>query len=238
LHTVAHDLRTAVMGNLMVLKNLLKTQGLGAEWELGKEPAPHRSPNSQPFISLSRSVVERMIQGNDRQLGMIDSLLEIHSCQGQGINLRRELVHFNTLLDLIMRDLQPMLNQNQATLNNLVPEDLPLVMADPTKLQKVVANIFTYSLQNNPPGLSFTLKTTVEGDIIRTEIQDNGISISKLECDRLFDLYVPEPQACGSTSIALKMYLSRQVIQAHAGEIGIISHPKRGLTFWFTLPLV
>ena len=238
LHTVAHDLRTAVMGNLMVLKNLLKTQSLGTgEWELGKESAPHRIPHSQTFISVSRSVIERMIQGNDRQLGMIDSLLEIHSCQGQGINLRRELLNFNTLLDSIMKDLQPMLNQNQATLNNLVPDDLPLVMADPTRLQKVVANLFTYSLQNNPPGLSFTLKTKVEGDMIRTEIKDNGIAMSKLECDRLFDLYVPEPQACCSTSIALKMYLSRQVIQAHGGEIGIISHRKSGLTFWFTLPL-
>ncbi|MDZ8056444.1 MAG: PAS domain S-box protein [Aulosira sp. ZfuVER01] len=224
LHTVAHDLRTAVMGNLMVLKNLLKTQEQTQE-------------TSQSQIPMSRSVIERMIQGNDRQLGMIDSLLEIHRCEGQGIALRRELVHFNTLLECSLKDLQPMLNQNQATLNNLVPDDLPLVMADPTRLQKVLANLLTYSLQNNPPGLSFTLKTEVEGDIIRTEIQDNGVTMSKLECDRLFDLYVPEPQACCSTSIALKMYLSRQIIQAHGGEIGIISHRKQGLTFWFTLPL-
>ncbi|OUL32235.1 histidine kinase [Nostoc sp. T09] len=224
LHTIAHDLRTAVMGNLMVLKNLLKGQGQGKE-------------ASQFQIPVSHSVIERMIQGNDRQLGMIDSLLEIHSCQGQGIALRRELVHFNTVLKCIIKDLQPMLNQNQVTLNNLVPEDLPLVMADPTRLQKVVANLFTYSLQNNPPGLNFTLKSKVEGDMIRTEIQDNGVVMSKLECDRLFDLYVPEPQACCSTSMALKMYLSRQIIQAHGGEIGIISHRKRGLTFWFTLPL-
>ncbi|BAY13865.1 sensor histidine kinase [Calothrix sp. NIES-2098] len=224
LHTIAHDLRTAVMGNLMVLKNLLKTQQQSQETD-------------QSQIPVSRSVIERMIQGNDRQLGMIDSLLEIHNCEGQGIPLRRELVHFNTMLGCIIKYLQPMLDQNQATLNNLVRDDLPLVMADPTKLQKVLANIFTYCLQNNPPGLSFTLKSKVEGDKIRTEIQDNGVTMSKLECDRLFDLYVPEPQACCSTSIALKMYLSRQVIQAHGGEIGIISHRKRGLTFWFTLPL-
>lgn len=224
LHTVAHDLRTAVMGNLMVLKNLLKSSG-------------HTQEATSSQLTVSRSVIERMIQGNDRQLGMIESLLEIHSCEGQGMILRRELVHFNTLLKCIIKDLQPMLTQNQATLNNLVPDDLPLVMADPTRLQKVLANLLTYSLQNNPPGLTFTLKTKVEGDMIRTEIQDNGVIMSKIECDRLFDLYVRDPQACCSTSIALKMYLSRQIIQAHGGEIGIINHRKRGLTFWFTLPL-
>ncbi|MDZ7961842.1 MAG: PAS domain S-box protein [Aulosira sp. DedQUE10] len=224
LHTVAHDLRTAVMGNLLVLKNLLKNRVQSQEATPSQIPVP-------------RSVIERMIQGNDRQLGMIDSLLEIHSCEGQGMALRRELVHFSTLLELIIKDLQPMLNQNQAILNNLVADDLPLVMADPTRLQKVVSTLFTHRLQNNPPGLSFTVKTKIEADTIRTEIQDNGIAMSKLECDRLFDLSVREPQACCSTSLALKMYLSRQVIQTHGGNIGVISHRKHGLTFWFTLPL-
>ncbi len=224
LHTVAHDLRTAAMGNLMVLKNLLKGQGCSKE-------------SVQSLISVPRSIIERMVQGSDRQLGMINSLLEMHCCEGKGIVLRRELVHFSTLLESIIKDLQPMLNQNQATLKTLVPEDLPLVMADPTRLHKVLADIFTHGLYNNPPGLNFTLKTTVEAGMIRTEIQDNGVVISKLECDRLFDLYVRDPQASCSTSIALKMYLVRQIIQAHGGEIGVSSHHKRGLTFWFTLPL-
>ncbi|BAY97410.1 multi-sensor signal transduction histidine kinase [Tolypothrix tenuis PCC 7101] len=224
LHTVAHDLRTSVMGNLLVLKNLLKNRGQNQEASPAEIPVP-------------RSVIERMIQGNDRQLGMIDSLLEIHSCEGQGMSLRRELVHFSTLLESIIKDLQPMLNQNQAILNNLLPDDLPLVMADPTQLQKVVANLFTHRLQNNPPGLRFTVKTKIEPGMIRTEIHDNGIVMSKLECDRLFDLSVREPQACCSTSLALKMYLSRQIIQAHGGEIGVSSSRKYGLTFWFSLPL-
>ena len=61
-----------------------------------------------------------------------------------------------------------MLNQNQANLTNLLPEDLPLVLADTTRLQRVLVNLFTYSLQHNPPGLNFTLKATVESGMIRT----------------------------------------------------------------------
>jgi signal transduction histidine kinase len=58
-----------------------------------------------------------------------------------------------------------------------------------------------------------------------------------LECDRLFELYVHEPQARFSTGIGLKMYLSRQLIKAHGGEIGVNSNHKCGVSFWFTLPL-
>ncbi|MEH2210902.1 sensor histidine kinase [Nostoc sp.] len=247
LHTVAHDLRTSVMGNLMVLKNLLNQgageQGSRREITASLSPlpsipsAPLPLSHAQSSIPISRSIIERMIQGNDRQLTMINSLLEINSCEKQGLEIKIEPVQFSTLLGGTFSQLEPMLIQNQATLKNLVPADLPLVMADGTRLQKVLVNLIAHSLHNNPPGLNFTLSATVEGGMIRTQIQDDGVGMSKVECDRLFDLHVRDPQDCCSTSIGLKMYLCRKVIKAHGGEIGVMSNRKRGLTFWFTLPL-
>ncbi|MEH1801584.1 MAG: PAS domain S-box protein [Nostoc sp.] len=260
LHTVAHDLRTSVMGNLMVLKNLLnqgvESKGAGEQGSRGageqgsrREITASLSPlppipsaplplsHAQSSIPVSRSIIERMIQGNDRQLTMINSLLEINSCEKQGLEIKLEPVQLSTLLGGTFTQLEPMLTQNQATLKNLVSADLPLVMADGTRLQKVLANLIAHGLQNNPPGLNFTLSATVEAGMIRTQIQDDGVVMSKVECDRLFDLHVRDPQDCCSTSIGLKMYLCRKVIKAHGGEIGVISNRKRGLTFWFTLPL-
>ncbi|MBD2776071.1 PAS domain S-box protein [Iningainema sp. BLCCT55] len=221
LHTVSHDLRTSVMGNLMVLNNLLNKQ-------VGSPP---------PLISIPRSIIERMIQGNDRQLAMIDSLLEIHSSEEQGIVLNCEIVNLSALLAKIIQDLQPVFRQHQVTVKNLISSDLPLVIADPALLRKVFINLFTHGWQKNPPGLNFTLKATVETGKIRIYIQNNGVGMSKQECDRLFDLYIREPQATCSTDIGLKMFLSRQIIQAHNGEIGVFSDRKRGLTFWLTLPI-
>ncbi|MBG1267058.1 sensor histidine kinase, partial [Nostoc sp. WHI] len=210
-------------------------QGSRGEELIPNAPCP--MPNPQSPIPVSRSIIERMIQGNDRQLTMINSLLEINSCEKQGIDIKLELGQFSTLLSGIFAQLEPMLIQNQATLKNLVPADLPLVMADANLLQKVLANLVTHSLQNNPPGLNFILSATVEAGMIRTQIQDDGVTMSKLECDRLFDLHVRDPQDCCSTSVGLKMYLCRKVIKAHGGEIGVFTNRKRGLTFWFTLPL-
>jgi PAS domain S-box-containing protein len=254
LHTVSHELRTSVLGNLMVLNNLLKNkagQNLGYA-ELPTPSSPRQSPQrgepsathcslhgagSSSSIPVSCSVIERMIQGNTRQLEMIESLLELHSSEAQGIVLHREVVSFSTLVGTIVKDLEPLLRQHQSSIKNLVPDDLPLVIADPDQLQKVFVNLLTHSWQHNPPGLKFTLKATVEIGRIRCIIQDDGVSMSKLECDRLFDLYVREPQARCSTRIGLKMYLCRQIIQAHGGEIGVNSNRKGGLTFYFTLPL-
>ncbi|MFQ4140710.1 PAS domain S-box protein [Chlorogloeopsis sp. ULAP02] len=241
LHTVSHDLRTSVMGNLMVLQNLLN-QGLGI-MDKGQERADRFSLSPSPRVPVSSSIpvpssiIERMIEGNDRQLRMIDLLLEIHSSESQGIILHREAVKFNKLTEVILKDLEPMLKQNQAYCHKLLPQDLPLVFADPLQLQKVFVNLFTHSLQKNPPGVKLKLSVKVEAEMIRCTIQDNGTPLNKLECDRLFDLYVREPQARCSTDIGLRMYLCKQIIKAHGGEIGVNSSRKQGVSFWFTLPL-
>lgn len=226
LHTVAHDLRTSVMGNLMVLQHLLNGQKL----------KPEQDPLST-LISVPASILERMIQGNEYQLGMLDSLLEIHCCEKQGLILNCQLVQFPHVIDKIITNLQPLFCRNQATVENLITADLPPVMVDTNRLERVLLNLFTHSLQQNPPGLNFTLKAKVSKGMLRVQIQDHGITISKSECDRLFDLYIRDPQAPCSTSIGLKMYLCKQIIQAHGGEIGATTNQQHGLSFWFTLPL-
>ncbi|MBD2186385.1 sensor histidine kinase [Aerosakkonema funiforme] len=217
LHTVSHDLRTSVMGTLMVFKNWLA--------------------RSEENISISRKLLERMVAGIDRQLKTIHSLLETHTSEEQGTIIHREFVRFNTLLLSIIKDLEPMLAENQASLTNLVPDNLPLVILDPTQIQRVFESLFTHTLKHNPPGLCLSLSATVEAGTIRCHIQDNGTGMSQVECDRLFDLYVRDPQARCSTGIGLKLYLCRQIIQAHGGQIGVTSSRGSGSNFWFTLPV-
>lgn len=217
LHTVSHELRTSVMGTIMLFKNLLNLPGEN--------------------ITISRSMVERMIQGNERQLGMINSLLETHCPEETGVVLQRDRVQFGPLLEEIVKDLQPLLARSGATLSNQCKANLPLVMADATQIQRVVENLFNHALKRNPPGLHLTLKAKVEAGMLRCTIQDDGVGMSKIERDRLFDLYVRDPQGKCSTAIGMKLYLCRKIIQAHGGQIGVISSPKRGSTFWFTLPI-
>jgi PAS domain S-box-containing protein len=252
LHTVSHDLRTSVMGNLMVLNNLLarpvgsRESGVGNRGnkegegvkskESGEEKSTPYSPLPTPHSLIPTSIIERMIQGSERQLGMINSLLEIHSGDAERIIMHQEVVPFHTLIEAILQDTTSALNRYQAQINNLIRNNFPNVKADQELLRKVFVNLITYSCQNNPPELNFTLKAKVEAGFVRAFIQDDGVAISKQECTRFFDLYVRDPQSCSSTSASLKLYMCRQIIKAHGGDIGVTSN-RKGLTFWFTLPL-
>jgi signal transduction histidine kinase len=178
-----------------------------------------------------------MVQSCDRQVNMINSLLEAHSAEVQGITLNYEQVNLGELVRAIVDDLDALIIENQATLTNQIPNDLPKINADPAQLRRVFENLITNALKHNLPGLHVTLAATVEEDSIRCCVQDNGTGMSEKECETLFERYAQGNRNRRSTGIGLGLYVCRQIITAHGGVIGALSTPGEGATFWFTLPL-
>lgn len=220
-HAVSHDLRNPVLGNVMVLQNLLNNQGVGKE-------------NS---ISVSRAILERMVQSSDRQLNLINSLMEAHISEVQGVILQKQKVELRRVIEAAIADLQPMLTENQVTLTNRVTADLPLVNADSTQLWRVFSNLIANAIKHNPPELLLTINAKLDGDMIYCTVSDNGIGISPEQRERLFDLYFRSNNNRNSISLGLGLYLCKQIIKAHSGEIGVTSELDAGATFWFTLPV-
>jgi signal transduction histidine kinase len=74
--------------------------------------------------------------------------------------------------------------------------------------------------------------------MVRCTVIDNGVGISAKQRESLFELYVPDPNSRQLTGLGLGLYLSKQIIKAHGGFIGVESTPGGGSTFWFSLPAV
>jgi signal transduction histidine kinase len=73
--------------------------------------------------------------------------------------------------------------------------------------------------------------------MIRCTVEDDGVGILPEQCEHLFDLYVRGARDRHSLGLGLGLYLCRQIITAHGGEIGVTSNPGAGAIFWFTLPV-
>lgn len=217
LHAVSHDLRTPIMGMRLVLQNL-RTKATDG-------------------VTLPPSVLDRMIQSLDRQLAMLNSLLETHSSDLKGMTLNRQEVQLPGLIAAIAIDLEPLLVQNQATLMQRLPAPLPPIWADPAQIRRVFENLITNALHHNPPGLQITLQATIEAGFVQCQVKDDGVGMTPEECHSLFDRYTQGNRTRRSTGIGLGLYLCKQIVTAHGGAIGAISTPGAGATFWFTLPL-
>lgn len=258
LHSVSHDLRNPVTGMLLVLKNVLSRP-----WSVvNSEEKTGTLPNL-------RSILERMVTSCDRQLNLINSLVEAHASEVWGVPLECQSLQLHTLTQRLVEEWEPMLSQNQATINNLVSEDLPPLWADSNQLWRVFENLIANALKHNPQGLTITLtadvinpdspksnlQTTLQSKIdpftppnpgeetkSKTQmicccIADDGVGMTPEECANLFGLYRRGITAQRSTGLGLGLYLCRQIITAHGGEIGVMSNSGQGSTFWFTLPV-
>lgn len=228
LHAVSHDLRNPVMGAAVVLQSLLRRGG--------------------DTITVKRTVLEQLVQGSDRQLALIDSLLEAHASEVRGLSLQREPLPLHTLVEAVLADLAPTLAQHQVKLVNLISSQLPQIDGDRTQLWRVYTNLLANALKHNPDGIQLTLDATVNSIVSKAKtpystpmlyctVQDNGVGIDPQHSRRLFDLYSRGSRARYMPGLGLGLYLCKQIITAHGGDIGVISTPGEGATFWFTLPI-
>lgn len=229
LHAVSHDLRNPVLGLAMVLKSLAKTEG--------------------DTVPLPRPVLEQMIASSDRQIQFIDSLLEVHAAEVHGLVLHRQSMALRELVESVLADFQPFFEQHRAIVQVNLPDDLPLVDIDPLQVRRVYENLIANALNYNPPGVTLTLAAAVlqppsaprgvalEPQGLRCTIHNNGAEMTAEQCDRMFDLYTRGPNRRQTLGLGLGLYICHQIVTAHGGEIGAISPPGQGVTFWFTLPV-
>lgn len=221
LYTVSHDLRNPVLGKIFLLKSLLN-------------PAVEK-------VLVDREILITMLESGDRQLKLIDSLLEAYHTENKGILLRPRPVRLDTLIESVIAEMQPFIEREKATVTKLIPTKIPLVNIDPLQVRRVYENLIANALEHNRSGLHLTFQVdkyhTKEQNLwLYCTVSDNGSGIPPQQQSKLFDLYTGAVSKKQSLNVGLGLYISRQIINAHGGEIGVNSSPK-GTIFWFTLPI-
>ncbi len=217
LHAISHDLRTPLMGTGIVLQNLLK--------------------KSDSQVTVSKRVLERLHEGNSRQINLINALQEAYTLEARGIELHCDQLQLCIVVNSVLCDLEPLLIQNRVVVKNLVNANLPLINADALQLQRVFNNLISNALKHNPHSVTLTVDAIVKGKKILCRVQDNGVGMSQNQCARVFELYTRGESARFMPGLGLGLYVCRQIITAHGGKIGVRSQPAVGSTFWFTLPI-
>ena len=223
IHAVSHDLRSPVIGTSMVFKNLLQ------------DLTDHK-------ICINEPLLQRLLQGNNRQLTLIDSLLETHRTEVQGMCISVKKMRVCNVVDAALTDFSEILAEAKVCVENRVGSDLPWVKGDDTQLWRVYSNLINNAIRHNPVGIRLTLDATSlkigNGQWLRCTVEDNGVGIAPKQQTKLFELYARSHRAEYRSGLGLGLYLCRQIVVAHGGDMGVVSVLGEFTTFWFTLPVV
>ncbi len=117
-----------------------------------------------------------------------------------------------------------------------VPRDLPLVRADRTRIERVLASLVDNAARNTPGGGEIAVSAERRPGAIAVTVADTGRGISAEYLPRIFGRFVRVPNTESGDGAGLGLALARAVVEAHGGQIVAQSERGRGSAFTFTIP--
>ena len=180
--------------------------------------------------------LEFMVDGAQRMQMMVDALL---SYSRVAIKTQlHEPVDLNELIqELRDFELASRLDETKGAVH--VPEPLPPVQGDPPQIRQLLQNLIGNGLKFHREGVPPEIiirALEVENNMLRVEVQDNGIGIGEEYQEQVFNMFKRLHSTASYEGTGIGLALCKKIIERHGGDIGVTSSPGKGSTFWLTLP--
>ena len=216
LSMVTHDLR-----------NPLTAITLGTSLILhGLRPHDQTLRTRLEDIENSAAVMDRLIQ----------DLLDITRIEGGGLRLTMAAVDAGSLLETAAAQVRLAAAERGIRILKVVPESLPPIRADRSRILQVLANLMANALRFTPEGGRVTLRAALRAGEAVLSVEDTGAGIPAADVPHLFDRFWQGRRAeHGGAGLGLAIVTG--IVEAHGGQVGVESRPGVGTTFSFTLPL-
>ena len=216
--TVAHEFRTPLT-SLRMAVHLCTEQVAG------------------PLTDKQAELLHSAREDCDRLQGMVDDLLDLSRIESGKVELYPLPVEVRRLITGAIDEFRP--DADIKGINLRAPSSLPQVsvLADHERIGHVFSNLVGNAVRYTPKGGSIELGAASIDGFVRFTVSDTGTGILKEYQDRIFEKFFQVPGA-GPKGTGLGLYIAKEIVSAHGGEIGVESETGRGSTFWFTLPAV
>lgn len=181
--------------------------------------------------------VRQILRGGVHLLGLIDELLDISRIASGSLTLSRESVVVHEVITEAMELVAPLASDRGIRIDRPQLDDLR-VRADRQRLRQVLINLLSNAIKFNHEGGTVAVGWVERPDeMIRISVTDSGQGIPQDALNRLFvpfDRLGAEVQGIEGTGLGLA--LTKGLVEAMEGVIGVESELRHGTVFWFELP--
>ena len=118
-------------------------------------------------------------------------------------------------------------------------EPLPIsehAMADPDRIELVFSNLISNAIRFTPEGGLIQLRACATDGHVRFDVVDSGHGIAKEYQQAIFEKFFRVPGSPPGGA-GLGLFIAKEIVEAHGGQMGLESEPEHGCDVWFTLPL-
>lgn len=208
---------TAIIGNLSMV----------IEDEMGEQD------------ELARSLTMEAYAGTIRLRDLVNELLDIARLESGHATYNLSKVDLaSEVLAMIELQKVPAQEKNIA-ISYEIPEQLPTVIADKTKLEIILTNFISNGIKYNRYPGAVSISCEVDGKFVRTTISDTGLGIPPEQQAQMFQKFfrVEGEDRRDIPGTGLGMYITKLFIEAMGGQLWFESEIGKGTAFHFTLPI-
>jgi signal transduction histidine kinase/CheY-like chemotaxis protein len=219
LSRMSHELRTP-LNSILGFSQILKMN------ELSERP---------------RECVEHILKGGTHLLGLIDEVLDIARIEAGRMSLSSEPVLIGDSIHQVLDMVRPLADARNIVLAFDRPKSCQQhVLADRQRLHQVLLNLLSNAVKYNQEGgrVEIFCNKSQAGQL-RVSVRDSGAGISEADQTRLFAPF--ERLSANQSEVqgtGLGLALSKRLMEAMGGSIGLTSLPGQGSTFWIELHCV
>ncbi|NJN92985.1 MAG: PAS domain S-box protein [Anaerolineales bacterium] len=182
--------------------------------------------------------IEAIYDNGKHLLHLISDILDLAKIEAGRLSLRFEQVGIDALLDEVKTNNASLFLKKQIELRVEAAKNLPLIQADPLRLNQILNNLISNAAKFTNEGY-VQLRAYQECDWLCVEVEDTGIGMNEDDLNKIFEKFM---QVDGSYTrraegTGLGLAITRHLIEMHGGQIGVRSQPDQGTVFTVRLPI-
>jgi len=186
-----------------------------------------------------REWLQHIASSGRHLLNMINDVLDLSKIEAGKMDFHAEPVDLPALVDDVMATVAVLAEQRGLQLDASIAPELRGLVLDPARLRQVLLNYLSNAIKFTPTGGRIELRMLGEGPRLwRLEVEDSGIGIP---ADRISHLFVEFQQLDDGLTkrhqgTGLGLALTRRLVEAQGGRVGVYSEPGQGSRFYAVLP--
>jgi len=219
LASISHELRTPLNG-IIGFSELMHDGRLG------------------PILPEQVDVMADILTSARHLLQLINDILDLSKIEAGKMEFRPEDCDLGALIQEVMDVMAPLAEKKSLAIDTRVPTGVHASL-DPARFKQVLYNYVSNAVKFTPQGGNVSVRISYhEPDRFQLEVADTGIGIPESEIPRLFQEFQQLPNSRkAEQGTGLGLALTRAIVEAQGGRVGVRSEPGRGSVFSAILPL-
>lgn len=199
------------------------------------------SLNKESLADSQKEMISMGMTASAGVLKTVNDLLDISQIEGGKFGYKFEDVNIISFIEGILNEMMPLARETGIKVYLKKPQEPSIsVSVDPQKLSIVVSNLVVNAIRYNTEKgeVIVEIQKLKDKPFIQISVKDTGIGIPPENISKLFSKFFRSDNArkIVTEGSGLGLYIAKNIITRHGGEIWAESQLNRGSTFYFTLP--